>query len=255
MKTLLIILIALFAIGLLSFIALKLTLSLNEGNAEKYAVANMPKDENSPLKGKNLIFLGSSVTLGFASKHEAIADMIAHKDGANVIKEAVNGTTLVETRSKLGGGESYITRLKRLDKNLKVDALIVQLSTNDANSKIELGKISDSKDISSFNTKTIIGAMEYIIAYAEETWHCPTIIYSGPDFHNPLYTQMNEAVKELQKKWNIGFVDLFDDKDINTKYITKDYISDAGYKPIHPTRKGYQAWLPYFEKEIAKWVS
>ena len=46
-----------------------------------------------------------------------------------------------------------------------------------------------------------------------------------------------------------------DDKDINTKYITKDYISDAGYKPIHPTRKGYQVWLPYFEKEIAKWVS
>ncbi len=61
----------------------------------------------------------------------------------------------------------YITRLKKLDPNMQVDLLVCQLSTNDASQEKELGKISDSDDISDYDTKTITGAMEYIIAYAK----------------------------------------------------------------------------------------
>ena len=227
----------------------------NEGNSAKYSVRNMTPLADSPLKGKTLIFLGSSVTVGAASGKEAVADMIAHKHGANVIKEAVSGTTLTDKRSRYGGGRSYIDRMKDLDTHMHVDALILQLSTNDATTGQPLGKIGDSRELSDFDTKTILGAMEYIIAYARKTWHCPVLVYSGPDFHNETYRQMNEAVKDLQKKWDIGFIDLFDDPDINTRYITKEYMADAAVKPIHPTKKGYQAWLPYFEKEIISVLS
>lgn len=34
------------------------------GNAEKYDVKNVLPLENSPLNGKNILFLGSSVTYG-----------------------------------------------------------------------------------------------------------------------------------------------------------------------------------------------
>ena len=50
--------------------------------------------KNSPLKGKNFIFLGSSVTKGFAAYGQSFADMIAARNDAHCVKEAVSGTTL-----------------------------------------------------------------------------------------------------------------------------------------------------------------
>ena len=51
------------------------------GNAGQYDVNKYPAKENSPLKGKHLIFLGSSVTLGFASMNQSFADDLEHLDG------------------------------------------------------------------------------------------------------------------------------------------------------------------------------
>ena len=54
-----------------------------------------------------------------------------------------------------------------------------QLSTNDATTKKELGQISKGFDQPDFDTKTITGAEEFIIWYAQETWNCPVIFYTG----------------------------------------------------------------------------
>ncbi|CDC43915.1 putative uncharacterized protein [Firmicutes bacterium CAG:449] len=60
---------------------------------------------------------------------------------------------------------------KNFSKNEKIEHLIVQLSTNDISQNKPLGIISDSNEISSFNKQTVLGAMEYIIAYAKKTWN------------------------------------------------------------------------------------
>ena len=106
-----------------------------------------------------------------------------------------------------------------------VDALVVQLSTNDATRDKPLGEISDSRQREDFDTSTIIGAMEAIIARANERWGCPVIFYTGTWFDNELYGEMVEALYKLQEKWGID--------------------------EIHPTRQGYlEWWTPVMEKDI-----
>ena len=49
---------------------------------------------------KRIIFLGSSVTFGSASGGVSFADIICEKNGYEMIKEAVSGTTLVDSDDK-----------------------------------------------------------------------------------------------------------------------------------------------------------
>ncbi|MCR4594932.1 MAG: SGNH/GDSL hydrolase family protein, partial [Clostridiales bacterium] len=60
----------------------------NRGNSMEYSVENTDKTE-SPLKGKTIIFLGSSVTKGFASNGESFVDFMVKQDGIKAVKEAV----------------------------------------------------------------------------------------------------------------------------------------------------------------------
>lgn len=77
------------------------------------------------------------------------------KDGIAAIKDAENGTTLVDQETSYHG-DSCVARFKE---NLKtpIDMLVLQLSTNDARTNQKLGKVSDDDH---FDTQTIIGAME-----------------------------------------------------------------------------------------------
>ena len=67
-----------------------------KGNSVRYDVSRIPFKKTSPLKGKTVVFLGSSVTKGFAAHNNAFAEYIAKKDSCICIKEAVNGTTLID---------------------------------------------------------------------------------------------------------------------------------------------------------------
>ena len=126
-------LIVLVVIALL--FVLKLLGFLNPGN---YGGSATKKTANSPLAGKKLIFLGSSVTKGFAARGRSFVDMIAESTGASCVKEAVSGTTLVDN-----GERSYVARLKKLDKSQPCDLFICQLSTNDATKGSPLGKMAE----------------------------------------------------------------------------------------------------------------
>ena len=123
---------------------------LNPGNLPKYNPGNMDQVKNSPLKGKRFIFLGSSVTKGFASFGKSFVDMVAARNGAVCVKEAVSGTTLVDN-----GPKSYISRLKTIDAKTPCDVFVCQLSTNDATKKLPLGKLSAGTGLADFDTKTM----------------------------------------------------------------------------------------------------
>lgn len=151
------------------------------GNAEIYRPENVAPVENSPLSGMNLCFLGSSVTLGATSLETSFAEYIAVRNNCTYVKEAVSGTTLADNDKN-----SYIQRmLHNIDPNAQFDAFICQLSTNDASSAIPLGEISSSRNLEDFDTKTVLGALEYIIVYADTTWHCPVVFYTGTQYDSP----------------------------------------------------------------------
>lgn len=196
----------------------------------------------STLKGKTIIFLGSSVTKGYGSFGLSFADFLESSDGIIAVKKAVSGTTLVDVKSN-----SYVSRMKTIDKNIKADAFVCQLSTNDATKEMPLGNMSDSFDIDTFDTQTVAGAVEYIIAYARDTWNCPVVFYTQAKYDSEYYGEMVNLLLQIQSKWNISVIDLWNDEKINA--ITDDerklYLIDH----IHPTRAGYQIWwLPKFQQ-------
>ena len=215
----------------------------SDGNSEKYSIANTAADENSPLKGKKIIFLGSSVTFGSASKEESFVEFLAKKDGVIPVKEAVSGTTLVDN-----GDDSYIARMKTIDTGIEADAFICQLSTNDATKKLPVGEIADGFDMNSLDTQTVAGAIEYVIAYAKQTWSCPVIFYTGTQYDSEQYEQLVSLLLDIQKKWDIGVIDLWNNPMNN---IPKEKYNLYMANGIHPTRAGYREWwLPEFEKYL-----
>ncbi len=215
----------------------------NSGNYGEYSVRNT-EYSNSPLKDKTIIFLGSSVTYGYGSLGESFVDFLEEADGIVAIKEAVSGTTLVDEKSN-----SYVSRIKTIDTSIKADAFVCQLSTNDATKEKPIGEISNSFDMSDFDTKTVAGAIEYIIAYAKETWNCPVVFYTQAKYDSEHYGDMVDLLLKIQEKWKISVIDFWNDTTINniTDAEKKLYLVDH----IHPTKAGYKIWwLPKIREAL-----
>ncbi|MBQ3151539.1 MAG: SGNH/GDSL hydrolase family protein [Clostridia bacterium] len=198
------------------------------------------------LSGKTVIFLGSSVTYGSASGGVSFVDLLAEKYGMVAVKEAVSGTTLADIKDV-----SYISRMKKLDKSIKADAFICQLSTNDAARKLPLGEISHSFCKDDFDTQTVAGAIEYIIAYEKEVYSCPIAFYTQARYDSEAYRNMAQLLYNIKEKWNIHIIDLWNCDRVNN--ISDDDRKKFMYDPVHPTRDGYELlWLPVFEEELNK---
>lgn len=223
-------------------------LSQLPGNAEKYSLSATERNPLSPLNDKTIIFLGSSVVYGSDSLGESMADFLGRMDGAKIVKEAVSGTTLVERQGD--DGSSYVARMKTLDPMLKPDAFVCQLSTNDATQQMPLGETARGFDPAEFDTGTITGAIEYIIAYARRVYGCPIVFFTGTRYSGipgaDQYADMVVRLHELSAKWGVGIIDLWNDPDMISVTPT-DYAIYMS-NPIHPTRAGYRDWwVPKFE--------
>ena len=215
----------------------------SEGNYGNYSIKHTLTEESS-LEGKTVIFLGSSVTYGYGSLGTSFVEFLEKSDGIIPVKEAVSGTTLADIKDN-----SYVSRLKSIDKSIKADALVCQLSTNDATKNIPLGEVSTGKNKESFDTLTVAGAIEYIIAYTEEAWGCPVIFYTQTKYESESYKKMVDLLFEIQEKWDIFIIDLWNNEELNaiTEEQKKLYLVDH----IHPTKAGYKEWwLPEFRKAL-----
>ena len=182
---------------------------------------------DNPLSGKHIVFLGSSVTYGAASNGVSFVDFLAEKTG----------------------WDSYICRMRKLNPEMKVDLFVCQLSTNDATQMKELGEACRTYDMDDFDTLTVAGAIEYIIAYARKTWKCPVAFYTSPRDDSARYAAMVGLLQTIRRKWDIALIDLWNDSIFND--ITAGQRSRYMADPIHPTREGYlEWWTPYFKRVI-----
>ncbi len=244
-----------------AFLALRIYVGVEEkkrsaapGNADTYNAGCLEKHGGSPLEGKTIIFLGSSVTYGAAAEGQSFVELFETLDGVRAVKEAKSGTTLVDQNSvpallAFGNGDSYVKRLKGLDPETEADCVVVQLSTNDATMKRPLGEIAGGKDLSAFDRGTVTGAMEWIIRYCSDTWGCPVVFYTGSFYDSNEYAAMVERLYELKEKWDIGIIDLYTDEAFND--IGADAYDFYMFDSIHPTRAGYvEWWFPKMEEEL-----
>ena len=258
-KILLILLVVLVVLylGLQGYIALEEKKRYDApGNGEEYRVENLEVHPDSPLAGKKILFLGSSVTFGAASEGQSFVELFEKLDGVDAVKDAKSGTTLADRTSLpallfFGNGESYVKRLKKHDAGEEIDCVVCQLSTNDATMKRPLGEIAPSEDPADFDVKTVTGAMETIIRYCRDTWNCPVVFYTGSRYDSEEYAAMVKRLYELQEKWGIGIIDLYTDDAFND--IEKETYDLYMYDSIHPTKAGYvRWWMPKMEEDLIR---
>lgn len=173
------------------------------------------------LQNKRILFLGSSVTYGSAANGVSFADMIREECGADCLKEAVSGTTLVDLDS-----QSYVSRLKAVDPCFKPDLFVCQLSTNDAARRLPLPEIRQ--------------AIRFILEHVKSTYGCPAVFYTGTYYESPEYVSMIALLYELQKTYDFYILDMYHDPQMCSisKQDYARYMSD----PIHPTYLGYKEW-------------
>lgn len=228
--------------------------TVTDGNDSYFNVENTEIISESVLTGKILYFLGSSVTLGYASQSESFSDFIAKRNSCICVKDAVSGTTL-RNNSK----SSYIHRLKNssvFDYSTKIDGFVVQLSTNDRYSvSYALGEMTGYyvTDLDSFDQQTIYGAIEYIIAYIKDIWDCPIFFYTGSKFrklNNDDYAKMVTALNKVSEKWGITVIDMYSDVNFNS-IVNDDIHNFIMSDDIHPKKVGYKLWwTPYIEYHL-----
>lgn len=173
------------------------------------------------LNNETVLFLGSSVTYGSASGGISFADLMVERCGIKMVKEALSGTTLADVDDG-----SYVARLKKVDKRIKMDLVIVQLSTNDSGRGIPL---RDTEE-----------AIRFIVNYVKETWNCPIAFYTGTYFDRPAYARTVGCLYALQKECGFHIIDLWNDPEMRN-------VSEADYArymedPVHPRLVGYKEW-------------
>ncbi len=103
----------------------------------------------------------------------------------------------------------------------------------------------------SFDTHTITGAIEYIIAYVKNTWGCPVVFYTSPYFGYAEYGAMVDRLHELKEKWDISVIDFWNDTQMRavSEEEYRRYMAD----PVHPTMAGYSLWLlPKIRAELIR---
>lgn len=218
------------------------------GNREQFSLDNVTYNPNSPINGKHVGFLGSSITYGYAAKGVSFVDYLAARDGVVVTKSAISGTTLAGSNH-----DNYLYRLKH-DFNDHYDLFVCQLSTNDGRSGIKLGKITPDDQRGDFDTETTLGAIEEVCSYVGTELKCPLAFYVClRDDPTGEYEKLIKQLKSLQRKWNFKIIDLFHDEALNSSMKAHPY---SMWDDAHPTQEGYfKVWLPFFEKELAKYLN
>ena len=208
--------------------------------------------EGDPLSGKTILWLGSSVTYGAqASGHYSMVDGVEALHPACVCeKYAISATTLVNQSES-----SYVNRLMLIPKDRQADLLVVQLSTNDATTGQPFGAVSTSFDLQDFDDTTIAGAIETIIAYARETFRCPVVFYTGTYCEKENYGEMVALLHEIEAKWDIGVIDMYNDPEMTAVFGTEQYDRWMGDQ-VHPRKSGYvQWWTPVIDGYLTEYMS
>jgi lysophospholipase L1-like esterase len=225
----------------------KKLIKMGSGSNRDFSAQSAPKKMDSPLKGKKVFWLGSSVTAGLFSYGEAVPEFLATETGLISKKDAVSGTTL---RQEKEDDQSYVSRLKGariLDPRESLDAFICQLSTNDA---WEPEKWGDIRTEGPYDPRTTLGAIQTIVEEVRKRWACPIYFYSGSfyaDSNGKNYALLVTKMQEISALMQAPFLDLFSDQDFNARLpLPRKTLMHDG---IHPYRAGYELWwTPAFER-------
>ena len=79
------------------------------------------------------------------------------------------------------------------------------------------------------------------------------MFFTGTRYDSALYREMVDRLLELQKKYGIGVIDLWNNREMN-KVAREDY-SLYMHDPVHPVQAGYlKWWTPVMEEALFRLI-
>ena len=206
-----------------------------------------------PLKGASAAFFGDSICM--ASTHDKVHQWWGWAGRINAayglskyVNKGVDGASLSTVR----GTNRVINYLNNI-KGQNYEFIVLHGGTNDGMDSTPVGVMSDSFDVNDFDTTTFAGGLEELFYTARKNHPNSKICYIinfrieatnwGPlmtvEGMTPYYT----LAKEICKKWNIPYLDLFFDKDFCAAFdhTNKNLIPDG----VHPNSLAYDILTPY----------
>ena len=117
------------AIGIIilitAIIALRVFFGLGHpGNAAPYALRRQLPRDNSPLRGKTILCLGSSISSGFSSGGVSFLDYLARIDGCRIIQETVSATTRAPRPGEQEGVDYYYRTREQFQQLIENDQVV-----------------------------------------------------------------------------------------------------------------------------------
>ena len=204
----------------------------------------------SVTKNKNIIFFGDSITYGFLTKGYSWAGFIKDNYDFNTVINAGISDYRVSTYDDKN---KWLTDTIISHANEKYDYVIMQGGINDVLYNTPLGEISNSKRENDFDVNTFAGGLESYIYNAKKyfkdakigyiiTYYTPNYTERGLKWSYDDYNKYIMMTKEILDKWNIKYLDLFDEEYSNIlKVNTKTYLPDN----LHLNYEGYKIIYPY----------
>ena len=208
----------------------------------------------SPTKNKTAIFFGDSITMG--STNYSWANYIGdHYDLKSSVNAGKSGGVLSNSRD----ADRWIVNVVKKYKDKSFDYVIMHGGINDCSMGVSLGTFTSDDFSGNYNTKTVLGGLEYYIYTVKKQWPKAKLGYII-NYKTPRATEVNKRsdkyyseIKKVLKKWNISYIDLYSGKTPNgqtysdlLKVNTSTYIPDA----VHLNREGYNILTPY----IYEWM-
>lgn len=227
-------------------------------SVEEYDKLLTELDRYQLLRGKRILSFGDSIMHGSGNNEEGIALMIAEKYGMKAVDyswpgESI-GTRYVRGHIRDQMKEAYFN-------GEKADVILLNGGTNDMG-HTELGAFTQGFDMNDAEERSFTGGLERSVWTLKNCWKDVPIIYIRAHNMDLLTDSVeqrfgNRAI-EVAKKWDIPYVDLYNDSDMNTedpyksaRYTMVDEREKTGHDSIHPNALGYaKYYLPPISEAV-----
>lgn len=200
---------------------------------------------------KRAIFFGDSITYGFLTNGYSWANFIKDNYDFDIVINAGISDYRVSTYDDKN--KWLVSEVNNYKNDIKYDYVILQGGVNDVLYNTPIGSISTSKNIEDFDINTFCGGLETYVATAINnypnskigyiiTYQTSNYVERGIKWTYEDYKKYVDITKEILDKWNIDYLDLFNDKYSEIlKVDTNIYLSDN----LHLNKDGYELIYPY----------
>ncbi|MBE6672381.1 MAG: hypothetical protein E7599_02535 [Ruminococcaceae bacterium] len=229
------------------------TATVTVKNADGTLSATTEVTVTDPLKGAGAAFCGDSICMastwdkdhqwwGWAGRLNRDYEFSVYAN------KGCDGASVSNCRKQ----NTIVNQVLGLSRSLKLDFLVLHGGVNDGWDKIEVGTIAKDYEVSSFDVSTFAGGLEHLFHTAKRQFPNAKICYiinfrmntSVGNLKN--MTPYYQVAKVICKKWNVPYLDLYDDAEFNSVFDwkTNKYLPDQ----IHPNSAGYDVIYPFIAR-------